>query len=76
MRRPLVKKWELERTAPWDMARPGASALDAAHDRGIEAELAMHTGESVGALLWGFAKFSDHMDGQLLLEAGLELGLP
>ena len=48
MRRPVVKKWEVEHSAPWDRARPGAGALDAAYSRAFIAEEARLVGDHVG----------------------------
>ena len=52
------------------------SALAAAYDRGFEAEFALNNGEHVGDVLLGFAKFFDHIDGNIIYQAGVALGFP
>ena len=66
----------MDNAVRWDLARLWVSALDAACDRGFEVELAIRNDLHADAMLHDFAKLFDHMDGQLLGEAGLELGFP
>ena len=57
VRRPIVEGWEVERAAPWDRARPGSGALDAAMDRAVVAEAAVLNGQHVGSVFWDFIIF-------------------
>ena len=76
VRRPIVKTWSKRITLPWDMARPGSSALDAAYTRSLAAETAVRNGEQVGCILWDFTTFFDQLRIEVLVDNASELGFP
>ena len=58
VRRPIVFECEDSIVLPFDMARPGCSALDAAYMRSFEAEVALRNGKHVGCALLFSLSFS------------------
>ena len=59
-----------------DSAKAGASAVDAAEDRALEAEIAAAEGKHTMVLLWDIKKFFDSIDIPILFQKAEELGFP
>ena len=69
---------EYERTNAYrgDSATAGASAVRAAEDRALEAELANFEGQQTITLLWDIKKFFDSIDISKLIEEAEATGFP
>jgi hypothetical protein len=59
-----------------DSAKAGASAVDAAEDRALEAEIAAASGKQTIVLLWDIKKFFDSIDIPILFEKARQMGFP
>ena len=59
-----------------DSAKAGASAVDAAENRALEAEIAQAEGKFTMVLLWDIKKFFDSIDIPILFQKAGELGFP
>ena len=60
----------------WDKCKPGSSALDAALNRSLLAEVTHRLGEHSVAVLWDLEKFFDTISTSDLVEAAMELDFP
>ena len=71
-----AKLWEQSNMPEWDKCKPGSSALDAALNRSLLAEVAHRLGEHSVAVLWDLEKFFDTISTSDLIEAAMELDFP
>ena len=62
--------------APWDTARPGSSALQAAIARASYGEASTTLGLHIAAVLWDFEKFIHSIDTEVLIQHALDTGYP
>jgi hypothetical protein len=69
-----VAAFEKENAYCNDSAAAGASALLAAEDRALEAELEAALGNPTFTILWDFAKFFDSVDLGILIEEAVIVG--
>eukprot|EP00973_Karenia_brevis_P070762 9836034-Karenia_brevis.AAC.1 len=59
---PMVKSWARHQQLPWDTAKEGSSALQAAFDRASRDEIAYWEGRQACSILWDLKKFYDSID--------------
>ena len=71
-----IAQFEKDKAYINDSAKSGASALSAAEDRALEAELAQIQNKKTIFIRWDIAKFCDSIDIQILISLALECGFP
>ena len=71
-----IRKWELNNSGDYDAARIGGSALKAALDRNLRAEIAHWLDRHSAAVFNDFQNFFDTLDIPVLIKNALEVGFP
>ena len=71
-----VAEFEAKNAYQNDSAAAGASAVAAAEDRAVEAELARLSGLVTISTLWDLRKFFDSIDIEVLIQLARDLGFP
>lgn len=71
-----LDKFEKENAYRLDSAKAGASAVKAAEDRALEAELCQLQGKCGCTILWNVSKFFESINIKLLVEEAEQIGFP
>ena len=73
---PNLREWEAEYAGPWDEAKRGRGAADAAWCSEAHFEIARHVGKQAGAVLTDLAKFYDNIGWHQLATDAEKLNFP
>ena len=71
-----IDKWDVDNILEHDTAQKGSSALLAALNRNLDAEIAAALGLESGGFFFDYEKFFDHLDIPILLAECIRLRLP
>ena len=76
LRAPEMRNWSAESVASWDYAAAGRSAIASAAIRGWANEVSIISGHESTTVLWDLHKFFDTINGEHVLNAGIDQAYP